>query len=70
MVQFYLLLEYDNFKDLWDIIPMDKQKLNLLIEKLCSIELREMKTDKAMSDNAALITYKNGKKKFYRETQQ
>lgn len=37
--------EYDNFKDLWDTIPTADQKLNLLIEKLCSIELREVRTD-------------------------
>lgn len=35
--------EYDNFKDLWDTIPTDQQKLNLLIEKLCSIEARELR---------------------------
>lgn len=34
--------EYNNFKDLWDTIPTDQQKLNLLIEKLCSIEAREL----------------------------
>ena len=38
--------EYDNFKGLWDIIHTDHQKLNLLIEKLCSIETRELRADK------------------------
>ncbi|XP_049809251.1 uncharacterized protein LOC126252403 [Schistocerca nitens] len=33
--------DYDNFKDLWDTIPTEKQSLNVLIEKLCTIELRE-----------------------------
>ncbi|XP_046993962.1 uncharacterized protein LOC124606044 [Schistocerca americana] len=33
--------DYDNFNDLWDTIPIEKQSLNLLIEKLCTIELRE-----------------------------
>ncbi|XP_046982608.1 uncharacterized protein LOC124552391 [Schistocerca americana] len=33
--------DYDNFKDLWDTIPTEKRSLNLLIEKLFTIELRE-----------------------------
>jgi len=33
--------EYDHFKDLWDTIPSENQKVNLLIEKLCTIELRD-----------------------------
>jgi hypothetical protein len=32
--------EYDNFKDVWDTIPTSTQTVNLLIEKLCAIELR------------------------------
>jgi hypothetical protein len=31
--------EYDNFKDVWDTIPTSTQTVNLLIEKLCAIEL-------------------------------
>ena len=30
--------EYDNFKDVWDTIPISTQKVNLLTEKLCAIE--------------------------------
>ncbi|XP_046998404.1 uncharacterized protein LOC124613729 [Schistocerca americana] len=33
--------DYENFKVLWDTIPTEKQSLNLLIEKHCTIELRE-----------------------------
>lgn len=33
--------EYGNFKDVWDTIPSDQQTLNLLMEKLCNIELRD-----------------------------
>lgn len=59
--------EYDNFKDLWDTIPTDQQKLNLLIEKLCSIELREIGTESTVSGNAtAFAVFKNnGKKKHF-----
>jgi len=32
--------EYDNFKDVWDTIPTSTKTMNLLIEKLCAIELR------------------------------
>jgi hypothetical protein len=32
--------EYDNFKDVWDTNPTSTQTLNLLIEKLCAIELQ------------------------------
>jgi hypothetical protein len=31
--------EYDNFKDVWNTIPSHTQTLNLLIGKLCAIEL-------------------------------
>ena len=31
--------EYINFKDVWDIIPTSTLTVNLLIEKLCAIEL-------------------------------
>lgn len=47
--------EYDNFKDLWDTIPTADQKLNLLIEKLCSIELREIRTDKESNEVTAFV---------------
>ena len=32
--------EFDSFKDVWDTIPDSTQTVNLLIEKLCAIELR------------------------------
>ncbi|KAL0279164.1 UNVERIFIED_CONTAM: hypothetical protein PYX00_000774 [Menopon gallinae] len=32
--------EFNNFKDVWDTIPIKDQTLNLLIEKLCAIEMR------------------------------
>lgn len=58
--------EYDNFKDLWDIIPMNKQKLNLLIEKLCAIKLRETRMDKTLDDDTALVAQRtSSKKKHY-----
>ncbi|XP_047106252.1 uncharacterized protein LOC124775464 [Schistocerca piceifrons] len=38
---FFRVKNYDNFMDLWDTIPTKKQSLNLLIEKLCTTELRE-----------------------------
>lgn len=47
--------EYDNFKDLWDTIPADQQKLNLLIEKLCSIEARELRVNKAEENVVAFV---------------
>jgi len=31
--------EYNNFKDVWDTIPTSTQTVNLLIEKLCAVEL-------------------------------
>jgi hypothetical protein len=31
--------EYDNFKDVWDTIPARERTVNLLIEKLCAVEL-------------------------------
>jgi len=39
-ILFTLGKEYDNFKDIWDTIPTSTQTVNLLIEKLCAIELR------------------------------
>ncbi|EZA47988.1 hypothetical protein X777_14531 [Ooceraea biroi] len=35
---------HDHFKDVWDTIPEDNQTVNLLVEKLCNIELRETKS--------------------------
>ena len=59
--------EYDNFKDLWDTIPTDQQKLNLLIEELCSIELREINMESTVSANATAFaaSKNNGKKKHF-----
>jgi hypothetical protein len=52
--------EYDNFKDVWDTIPTSTQTVNLLIEKLCAIELRADKL--ASAEAAALVTHENDKK--------
>jgi hypothetical protein len=53
--------EYDNFKDVWDTVPTNAQTLNLLIEKLCAIELQ---ADKQISAEAtALVAHENDKKK-------
>lgn len=63
--------EFDNFKDLWDIIPTDKQKLNLLIEKLCAIELRETNINKATSsNNSAFVANRKYSKKKYNNRDQ
>jgi hypothetical protein len=35
-----LVREYNSFKDVWDTIPSNKQTVNILIQKLCSIELQ------------------------------
>jgi hypothetical protein len=53
--------EYDNFKDVWDAIPTSTQTANLLIEKLCAIELRADKL--ASAEAMALIAHQNDKKK-------
>ncbi|XP_049800094.1 uncharacterized protein LOC126235416 [Schistocerca nitens] len=55
--------EYDNFKDLWDTIPTENQNLNLLIENLCAIELREQST----TDVTALVAYYSQKKMMSKE---
>jgi hypothetical protein len=53
--------EYDIIKDVWYAIPTSKQAVNLLIEKLCAIELR---ADKLASAKAtAFIAHDNGKNK-------
>jgi hypothetical protein len=51
--------EHDNFKDVWDTIPTSAQTVNLLIEKLCAIELRADKL--ASAEAAALVTHENDK---------
>ena len=56
--------EFDNFRDLWDTIPAEKQTLNLLIEKLCTIETREIKqTNTISSESAAFVARQQFKKK-------
>ena len=52
--------EYDNFKDVWDTIPTSTQTVNLLIEKLCAIELRADKF--ASAEATVLVTHENDKK--------
>lgn len=53
--------EYDNFKDLWDTIPSKSQNLNLLIEKLCTIELR----DQSITETTALVV--SGESKYFKK---
>jgi hypothetical protein len=50
--------EYDSFKDIWDTIPSENQTVNLLIEKLCAIELRENNQDQS----SAFVTCERTKK--------
>jgi CCR4-NOT transcriptional regulation complex NOT5 subunit len=53
--------EYDIFQDVWDTIPTSNKTVNLLIEKLCAVELR---TDKLVSAEAAVfVAHENDKKK-------
>jgi hypothetical protein len=49
-----LVKEYDNFKDVWVTIPTSTQTVNLLIEKLCAIELRADRL--ASAEAMALVT--------------
>ena len=51
--------EYDNFKDVWDTIPISTQMVNLLTEKLCAIELRADKL--ASAEAMALMAQGNDK---------
>jgi hypothetical protein len=60
-ILFTLGKEYDNFKDIRDAIPTSTQTVNLLIEKLCAIELRVDKL--ASAEGTALIACENDKKK-------
>jgi len=52
--------EYNSFKDVWDTIPTITQTVNLLIEKLCTIELRADKL--ALAEATALVAHENDKK--------
>jgi len=52
--------EYDNFKDVLDTIPNSTQTVNLLIAKLCAIELRADKL--ASAEATALVAHENDKK--------
>jgi len=51
--------EYHNFKDVWDTIPAREQTVNLLIEKLCAIELR---ADKLASSEATAFAARESDK--------
>jgi hypothetical protein len=53
--------EYDIFKDVWDTNPTSTQMLNLLIEKLCAIELRADKL--ALAEATVFVAHENDKKK-------
>ena len=50
--------EYDNFKDLWDTIPAKDQKLNLLIEKLCAIELMRESRASHVTGASAFVAHR------------
>jgi hypothetical protein len=52
--------KYDSFKDVWDTIPTSQQTVNLLIKKLCAIELRAEKLK--MAEAMAFIAHENDKK--------
>jgi hypothetical protein len=52
--------EYDSFKDVWDTIPTGTKTVNLLIEKLCAIELRA--DILASTETTALIAREDDKK--------
>ena len=52
--------EYDIFKDVWDTIHTSTQTVNLLIEKLCAIELQADKL--ASAEATALVAHENDKK--------
>jgi hypothetical protein len=52
--------EYDNVKDIWDTIPTSKQTVNLLLEKLCAIELRAKKL--ASAEATAFVVHENDRK--------
>jgi hypothetical protein len=52
--------EYDSFKDVWGIIPTSQQTENLLIEKLCAIELRVDKL--ASAETTTFVAHENDKK--------
>jgi len=53
--------ECNNFKDVWDTIPTSTQMVNLLIEKLCAVELRI--DTLALAEATALVAHENDKKK-------
>jgi hypothetical protein len=57
--------EYEDFKNVWDTIPAREQTVNLLIEKLCAIQLR---ADKLASSKATAFAARENDKveiKFY-----
>jgi hypothetical protein len=51
--------EHDNFKDVWDTIPISTQTMNLLNEKLCATELRADKL--ASAEATVLVAHENDK---------
>ena len=53
--------EYDSFKDVWDTIRTRAQTVNLLIEKLCAVELQADKF--ASAEATALVPHENDTKK-------
>jgi hypothetical protein len=53
--------EYDNFKDVWDTISANTHTVNLLIEKLCAIELRA--DTSASAEATGLVAHENDRRK-------
>ncbi|XP_018495349.1 uncharacterized protein LOC108864357 [Galendromus occidentalis] len=56
--------EYNHFKDLWDTIPEKQQTVNLLIEKLSGMELRDTGLDSVEAFQTALVTSREKEEKF------
>lgn len=57
--------EFANFKDVWDTIPSDQQTLNLLMEKLCNIELRD--SQKGESKQSAFVSQCKRKQNYHHD---
>ncbi|RLU20775.1 hypothetical protein DMN91_007389 [Ooceraea biroi] len=45
--------EYNEFQNVWEVIPEEQQTINLLTEKLCAIELRNRSTIVSQSEAVA-----------------
>ena len=49
--------EFDNVENLWDTIPTNLQQFNLLIEKRCSIKLREVRDVRVENKEATALSF-------------